>query len=67
MELAKDLAATCFEMYNSTATGLAPEIAYFNDGAGMCVSKEKPLLYRHQPTISLSVKMYDVFFFFFFF
>ena len=27
--MAKDLMASCFAFYNSTATGLAPEIAYF--------------------------------------
>lgn len=30
LKLAEDLAKTCFEMYSVTATGLAPEIAYFN-------------------------------------
>lgn len=28
--MATELMRTCFEMYNTTATGLAPEIAYFN-------------------------------------
>lgn len=27
--MAKDLMASCFAFYNSTSTGLAPEIAYF--------------------------------------
>jgi hypothetical protein len=31
LELAKELTLTCYELYNSTVTGLAPEIAYFND------------------------------------
>ncbi|KAI5810192.1 glycoside hydrolase family 47 protein [Peziza echinospora] len=30
LTLAKELTRTCYEMYNRTATGLAPEIAYFN-------------------------------------
>ncbi|CAA6673181.1 unnamed protein product [Spirodela intermedia] len=30
LQLAEDLAKTCFEMYSVTATGLAPEIAYFH-------------------------------------
>uniref|UniRef100_A0A1D1XZ94 alpha-1,2-Mannosidase n=1 Tax=Anthurium amnicola TaxID=1678845 RepID=A0A1D1XZ94_9ARAE len=30
LELAEDLAKTCFEMYSVTSTGLAPEIAYFH-------------------------------------
>ncbi|KAE8655597.1 Mannosyl-oligosaccharide 1,2-alpha-mannosidase MNS3 [Hibiscus syriacus] len=30
LKLAEDLAKTCFEMYSVTATGLAPEIAYFH-------------------------------------
>lgn len=30
LKLAEDLAKTCFEMYQVTATGLAPEIAYFH-------------------------------------
>ncbi|KAK1279710.1 Mannosyl-oligosaccharide 1,2-alpha-mannosidase MNS3 [Acorus gramineus] len=40
LNLAEDLAKTCFEMYAVTSTGLAPEIAYFhvegasNDGPG---------------------------------
>lgn len=29
LKLAEDLTKTCFEMYSVTATGLAPEIAYF--------------------------------------
>eukprot|EP00249_Psilotum_nudum_P017275 c26246_g1_i1 orf=480-2450(-) len=32
LQLAEDLARTCYEMYSVTATGLAPEIAYFNTG-----------------------------------
>ncbi|VFQ58798.1 unnamed protein product [Cuscuta campestris] len=32
LKLAEDLAKTCFEMYSVTSTGLAPEIAYFNEG-----------------------------------
>lgn len=30
LRLARELTRTCYEMYNVTATGLAPEIAYFN-------------------------------------
>ncbi|XP_024387299.1 mannosyl-oligosaccharide 1,2-alpha-mannosidase MNS3 [Physcomitrium patens] len=30
LKLAEELGKTCYEMYNVTATGLAPEIAYFN-------------------------------------
>ncbi|KAM7255877.1 hypothetical protein ACFE04_011618 [Oxalis oulophora] len=30
LKLAEDLTKTCFEMYSVTATGLAPEIAYFH-------------------------------------
>lgn len=30
LKLAEDLAKTCYEMYSVTATGLAPEIAYFH-------------------------------------
>lgn len=30
LNLAEDLAKTCFEMYAVTSTGLAPEIAYFH-------------------------------------
>ncbi|KAF3911147.1 hypothetical protein AA313_de0208159 [Arthrobotrys entomopaga] len=30
LELAKELMRSCYEMYNVTKTGLAPEIAYFN-------------------------------------
>lgn len=30
LKLAEELAKTCYEMYSVTATGLAPEIAYFN-------------------------------------
>jgi len=30
LQLAEELARTCYEMYEVTATGLAPEIAYFN-------------------------------------
>ncbi|CCG85113.1 protein of unknown function, partial [Taphrina deformans PYCC 5710] len=31
MQLAKELTLSCYEMYNSTTTGLAPEIVFFND------------------------------------
>lgn len=30
LKLAEDLAKTCYEMYSTTSTGLAPEIAYFH-------------------------------------
>jgi len=32
-KLAEELLYTCYMMYNTTATGLAPEIAYFNQNA----------------------------------
>lgn len=34
LKLAEELGRTCYEMYNVTATGLAPEIAYFNTDIG---------------------------------
>ncbi|EPS35755.1 hypothetical protein H072_10735 [Dactylellina haptotyla CBS 200.50] len=36
LQLAKELMRSCYEMYNVTATGLAPEIAFFNmdEGSG---------------------------------
>ncbi|KAK9475249.1 glycoside hydrolase [Dipodascopsis tothii] len=34
MALAKELMHTCVQMYDQTATGLAPEIAWFNEGDG---------------------------------
>ena len=34
MELAIDLCDTCYQMYANAATGLSPEIAYFNLNAG---------------------------------
>ena len=33
MKLAEELTRTCYEMYNCTTTGLAPEIVYFNTDA----------------------------------
>lgn len=30
MKLAEELLDTCYQMYSHTATGLSPEIAYFN-------------------------------------
>lgn len=33
MVLAEELTRSCFEMYNATTTGLAPEIVYFNQNA----------------------------------
>lgn len=38
MQLAKDLGKTCNEMYTSTKTGLAPEIAYFITGSNFLLS-----------------------------
>lgn len=35
LNLAEDLAKTCFEMYEVTSTGLAPEIAYFHTEVGL--------------------------------
>jgi hypothetical protein len=32
LRIAKELAHTCYVMYEVTVTGLAPEIAYFNTG-----------------------------------
>ena len=37
LKLAEDLAKTCFEMYEVTSTGLAPEIAYFHTEVGSIV------------------------------
>lgn len=34
MVLARELTRSCYEMYNSTTTGLAPEIVYFNTVEG---------------------------------
>ena len=31
LQLARDLGHTCYQMYNVMATGLGPEIAYFNE------------------------------------
>ena len=33
LQLGKEITRTCYEMYNSTATGLASEIVYFNTEA----------------------------------
>jgi mannose/fructose/N-acetylgalactosamine-specific phosphotransferase system component IID len=33
LDMAKDLTKTCYEMYAKQATGLSPEIAYFNTNA----------------------------------
>jgi len=30
LDMAKDLTKTCYQMYAKQATGLSPEIAYFN-------------------------------------
>ena len=30
LDMAKELTKTCYQMYASQATGLSPEIAYFN-------------------------------------
>jgi hypothetical protein len=42
-ELAEELTRTCFEMYNVTATGLAPEIVRFNTD----VDKDEDIIIRH--------------------
>ena len=41
-DLAEKLARTCFEMYNRTSTGLAPEIAVFNKVPGSDFIPDKP-------------------------
>lgn len=35
LELAAELAQSCYELYRRTPAGLAPEIAHFNEDAGM--------------------------------
>ena len=35
LKIAKDLAYTCYQMYERMATGLSPEIVYFNMIPGM--------------------------------
>ena len=30
LDMAKDLTKTCYEMYSKQATGLSPEVVYFN-------------------------------------
>ncbi|KAF8477566.1 glycoside hydrolase [Kalaharituber pfeilii] len=42
LRLARELTRTCYEMYNVTKTGLAPEIAYFNikEGEGASGSQD---------------------------
>ncbi|KAF3940280.1 hypothetical protein ABW19_dt0209858 [Dactylella cylindrospora] len=49
LNLAKELMRSCYEMYNTTATGLAPEIAFFNmDEAG-----EKDIIVKPQDAHNL--------------
>jgi hypothetical protein len=43
LQLAEDLCHTCYQMYAVTATGLAPEIAYFNEN----VSRDLRVLVVH--------------------
>lgn len=42
LKLAEELGRTCYEMYNVTATGLAPEIAYFNIDVSLMKHKRIP-------------------------
>lgn len=35
LDMAKDLTSTCYQMYARQATGLSPEIAYFNTDSQM--------------------------------
>jgi len=42
LQLAEELAQTCFQMYNVTATGLAPEIVRFN----VDVNKDEDIIIR---------------------
>lgn len=39
LNLAEDLAKTCYEMYEVTSTGLAPEIVYFHTEVGLIYCK----------------------------
>lgn len=44
LDMAKELTKTCYEMYAKQATGLSPEIAYFNTDAQ-----------SNEPTLSVRV------------
>lgn len=44
LDMAKDLTRTCYEMYIRQATGLSPEVAYFNTDQ-----------YSQEPTIVVRV------------
>jgi mannosyl-oligosaccharide alpha-1,2-mannosidase len=35
LDMAKDLTKTCYQMYAKQATGLSPEIAYFNTDSNL--------------------------------
>lgn len=47
MLLAEELTRSCYEMYNSTTTGLAPEIVYFNE------NKDNPSTSSNLPDIHI--------------
>lgn len=48
MILAEELTRSCYEMYNCTTTGLAPEIVYFNDNAANpSTSSNSPDIHIH--------------------
>ncbi|KAL7270982.1 mannosyl-oligosaccharide alpha-1,2-mannosidase [Rhizina undulata] len=51
MKLARELTRTCFEMYNVTLTGLAPEIAWFNTHHGGGTSDGGDVDYREDIVI----------------
>ncbi|KAF3916813.1 hypothetical protein ABW20_dc0108935 [Dactylellina cionopaga] len=49
LKLAKELMRSCYEMYNVTATGLAPEIAFFN----MDETGDKDIIIKSQDSHNL--------------
>ncbi|KAF2099205.1 family 47 glycosyl hydrolase [Rhizodiscina lignyota] len=49
MHIAKELMKTCWGMYRATATGLAPEIAYFN-------IHDPPLMYEDPAAAELEIR-----------
>ncbi|PUU82349.1 glycoside hydrolase [Tuber borchii] len=56
LKLARELMRTCYEMYNVTATGLAPEIAWFNLKHGKSDDGE---LIEEDPSKDIIVKPRD--------
>ncbi|KAJ1831172.1 hypothetical protein LPJ63_004463 [Coemansia sp. RSA 2711] len=55
LRLAEELALTCVLAYNSTATGLAPEVAYFTDDARVFEPVDPRYLLRPETVESLFV------------